>query len=183
MKILFLGDIWGRDARDEIIKFLPEFRKKHAIDAVIASVDNAAHGFGVTPQICNDFYAAGVDCLTGGDHIWNQREIIPHIERDPKLLRAVNYPEGTPGKGTYVIQTAKNEKILVIHLMARLYMDPLDDPFAAVDRILKSQSLGKGVNAILIDIHGEFLGRVPRSKVSKISHAELSIFVSADASS
>jgi hypothetical protein len=155
LRILFLGDVVGRGARDEIIAKMPEWRVKHKLDAVIVNAENAAHGFGITAQICNDFYKAGVDCLTTGNHVWDQREIIPHIEKDPKVLRPANYPEGTPGRGTYIIETARGEKILVANIMARLFMDPLDDPFAAADKICKSYRMGKDVNAIFIDFHGE----------------------------
>ncbi|MBI1215315.1 MAG: TIGR00282 family metallophosphoesterase [Alphaproteobacteria bacterium] len=155
MRILFLGDVVGRDARDMIIANMKDYRKALALDAVIVNAENAAHGFGVTSQICNDFYQAGVDCLTTGNHVWDQREIISYIDKDPKLLRPLNYPEGTPGKGACIIQTPRGEKILVANAMARLYMDALDDPFAAVDRLLNSYRLGKDVNAAFIDFHGE----------------------------
>lgn len=155
MRILFLGDVMGRGARDAITSQVKEFRAKFALDAVIVNIENAAHGFGVTAQICDDFYKAGVDCLTTGNHVWDQREIIPYIDKDPKLLRPLNFPEGTPGKGACVIETARGEKILIANLMARLFMDPLDDPFQAADKLLKSYRLGKDVNAILIDFHGE----------------------------
>lgn len=155
MKILFLGDVVGRNARDAVISQLPGFRKKYALDAVIVNVENAAHGFGVTAQICDDFYKAGADCLTTGNHVWDQREIIAYIDKDPKLLRPLNYPPGTPGKGACVLTTAKGEKLLVANLMARLFMDTLDDPFAAAEKLVQAHRLGRDVNAIFIDFHGE----------------------------
>ena len=155
MKLLFLGDIIGRNARDEIIARLPDLRKKYKLDAVIVNGENAANGFGITAQICDDLYKVGVDCITTGNHIWDQREIIPYIMNDPKLLRPINYPEGAPGKGTYTIQTAHGHKILVVNVMGRLFMDAMDDPFAAVDKICRTYQLGKGVNAIVIDMHAE----------------------------
>lgn len=155
MRILFLGDVVGRAARDEIISRLPALRKNHKLDAVIINVENAAHGFGVTAQICDDFYKAGADCLTTGNHVWDQREIVAYIEKDPRLLRPANFPEGTPGRGVYVIETAHGHKIAVVNLMARLFMDPHDDPFAAAEKICKSYRLGKDVQAIFVDFHGE----------------------------
>jgi metallophosphoesterase (TIGR00282 family) len=155
MKILFLGDVVGRNARDAVIALLPEVRRKYNLDAIIVNVENAAHGFGVTAQICDDFYKAGADCLTTGNHVWDQREILAYIDRDPKLLRPLNYPQGTPGKGFYILQTAKGEKILIANLMARLFMDTLDDPFAAADKLCREHRLGKDVNAIFVDFHGE----------------------------
>jgi 2',3'-cyclic-nucleotide 2'-phosphodiesterase len=155
MRLLFLGDVVGRGARDAIIAQMPEIRKKYKLDAVVVNVENAAHGFGVTAQICDDFYKAGADCLTTGNHVWDQREIIPYIEKDPKLLRPLNFPEGTPGRGYYIIETARGEKILVCNLMARLFMDPLDDPFQTMEKLFRTNRLGKDVNAILLDFHGE----------------------------
>jgi metallophosphoesterase (TIGR00282 family) len=155
MRILFLGDVIGRNARDEIIARLPALRRDYKLDAVIVNAENAANGFGVTAQICDDLYKAGTDCITTGNHIWDQREIIPYIDGDPKLLRPINYPEGTPGKGAYTIQTPHGHKILVTNVMCRLFMDALDDPFAAMDKLCKAYRLGKDVNAIIIDVHGE----------------------------
>jgi len=155
VRILFLGDIIGRDGRDAVIGAVKDLRAKYKLDAVIVNCENAAHGFGVTAQICDDLYKAGVDCLTTGNHVWDQREIIAYIERDARLLRPGNYPEGTPGRGHYIIQTARGEKILVANLMARLFMDAMDDPFAAADKLVKAHRLGKDVNAIFLDFHGE----------------------------
>ncbi len=155
MRILFLGDVVGRNARDEIIARLPDLRRNYKLDAVIVNAENAANGFGITAQICDDFYKAGVDCITTGNHIWDQREIIAYIGGDPKLLRPINYPEAAPGKGAYIIQTAHGHKILVTNVMTRLFMDALDDPFAAMDKLCKANRLGKDVNAIIIDVHGE----------------------------
>lgn len=155
MRILFLGDVIGRNARDAVIQQVPLWRQEHKLDVVIVNGENAAHGFGITPQICDDFYKAGVDCVTTGNHIWDQREIIPYIEKDPKLLRPSNYPEGTPGKGAYVLETARGQKILIVNVMTRLFMESLDDPFASVDKIIKAHRLGKDVQAIVVDVHGE----------------------------
>jgi len=155
VKILLLGDVIGRGARDEIIAQLPNLRSKYKLDAVIVNAENAAAGFGITSRICNDLYKAGVDCITTGNHIWHQREIISAIGNDPKLLRPINFPENTPGKGYYIFQTAHGHKILVANVMTRLFMDALDDPFAAMDKLCKETLLGKDVNAIIIDVHGE----------------------------
>ena len=155
MRLLFLGDLVGRNARDAVAAQLPILQEKHRFDAVIVNAENAANGFGITPQICQDLYAAGVHVITTGNHIWDQREIIPHIERDNKLLRPLNFPEGTPGRGATVIETPRGQKILVVNLMARLFMDALDDPFAAMDKLLKFNRLGQDVQAILVDFHGE----------------------------
>lgn len=155
MRILFLGDVVGRTGRDAVISRVPEWRAEYKLDAVIVNGENAAHGFGITPQICDDFYKCGVDCITTGNHVWDQREIIAHVERDQKIIRPANYPEGTPGRGFTVIQTVRGQKILVVNLMGRLFMDPLDDPFAAAEKILNQHRLGRDVQAILVDFHCE----------------------------
>jgi len=155
MRILFLGDIVGRDARDAITAQLPDLRRDYKLDAVIINAENAAHGFGVTAQICDDLYKAGADCLTTGNHIWDQREIMSYIDNTHKLLRPINFPDGTPGRGHTIIQTPRGEKILVVNAMARLFMDALDDPFAAMEKICNTYRLGKDVNAIFLDFHGE----------------------------
>lgn len=155
MKILFIGDIMGRSGREALAEYLPVLKEKHEPDIVIVNGENAAHGNGITPQITKDFYKLGVDVITTGNHIWDQREIIPYIQQDPKLLRPANFPKGTPGNGSIVFQTANGKKIRVINAMARLFMDPLDDPFAVVDQMIKHDAMGTNIDAIFIDFHGE----------------------------
>ncbi|MBF0095495.1 MAG: YmdB family metallophosphoesterase, partial [Alphaproteobacteria bacterium] len=106
-------------------------------------------------RICQDFYALGVDVITTGNHVWDQREIISYIDGDQKLLRPLNYPRGTPGRGAAVYDAPNGAKVLVAQVMGRLFMDPLDDPFAAVDALLSGYPLGTRVQATVIDVHGE----------------------------
>jgi metallophosphoesterase (TIGR00282 family) len=155
MRILFLGDIVGRAGRDVVTARVPELRQSLKLDLVIACGENAAAGFGITAKICQEFYAAGVDCITLGNHAWDQREIIGYIDGDPRLLRAVNYPAGTPGRGAAVYNAASGRKVLVAQVMTRLFMDALDDPFAAVEATLANYRLGRSIDAIVLDIHGE----------------------------
>jgi len=155
MKTLICGDVVGKAGRKAIDRHLPDIRQRLDLDFVIVNGENAAHGFGLTDKICAAFYAAGADVITTGNHVWDQREIINYIGGDPKLLRPMNYPEGTPGKGTGKFDAPNGKKILVIHPMGRLFMDPLDDPFAAVDEALSNQRLGHTVDAIIVDFHGE----------------------------
>lgn len=155
MRILFLGDVVGRSGRDAVEKHLPDIRAQLKTDFVIVNVDNAAHGFGVTTKVADEFLAMGVDCLTGGDHIWNQKEIIPYIDREKRLIRAHNYPPGVPGQSVYLKEIAGGRKVLVIHVMGRLFLEGYDDPFRAVDEVLKKYILGSNVNAIFVDIHAE----------------------------
>ena len=156
MKLLFLGDIMGRSGRDAVIARLPDLSRSLELDFVVANGENAAHGFGVTAKICSELYDAGVDVITLGNHAWDQREIIGHIDQEARLLRPLNYPTGTPGRGAGIYTISRGRKVMVVQLMGRLYMDALDDPFAAVERELAKVRLGAGgVDAILVDMHAE----------------------------
>jgi len=155
VRILFLGDIVGRSGREAVLKHLPDLKSQLKPDAVVINCENAAHGFGITESITQELIGAGADCLTSGNHIWDQRETFGHIAREPRLLRPINYPEGTPGHGKAMIETPAG-RLLVINAMGRLYMpEVLDDPFADVERALQSTPLGVGADAILIDFHAE----------------------------
>jgi 2',3'-cyclic-nucleotide 2'-phosphodiesterase len=155
MRILFLGDIVGRSGRDGVATHLPDLRRKLGLDFVIVNGENAAHGFGITGQIAQGLYQCGVDAITTGNHIWDQREIVPHIAGDPKLLRPVNFPKGTPGQGMGVYTLADGRKVVVVNVMCRLFMDPLDDPFTGVDEAIARHPLAGVSQAIVIDVHGE----------------------------
>ena len=156
MRLLFLGDIMGRTGREAVIARMPELRR--TLDRRFRRVvngENAAHGFGISETIAKDLHAAGVDCITTGNHIWDKKEIIGYIERDNRLLRPINYPEGTPGKGAVILQARDGRRVLVVNLMCRLYMDALGDPFAALDRVLKQNPMGRAAQAVIVDVHGE----------------------------
>lgn len=155
MKLLFLGDVVGRAARDAIVADLPGLRADLGADFVIVNGENAAGGFGITAAICDDFFDAGVDVVTLGNHAWDQREALVHIEREPRLIRPVNFPAGTPGRGAGLFENAKGERVLVVNAMGRVFMDALDDPFAAVERELAACPLGEVADAIVVDFHGE----------------------------
>ena len=154
MKVLFLGDVVGRAGRDAIATHLPGLRQSLGLDFVVANGENAAHGFGITERTARDLYEAGVDCITTGNHVWDQREILATIDGDPRLLRPINFPRGTPGRGIGVFTVGKR-RVVVVNVMTRLFMDPLDDPFAAVDAVLATQRIGVGVDLLLVDVHGE----------------------------
>ena len=155
MKILFCGDVVGSAGRRVVIDTLPRLRRDLDLDFVIVNGENAAHGFGITEEICDDIFAAGADCITTGNHVWDRREIIPHFQRETRLLRPHNFPKGTPGRGARVFDDRRGRKVFVLHLMARLYMDPLDDPFAAAEAALEAHKLGETVDAVVFDFHGE----------------------------
>ncbi len=156
MRVLFLGDILGRSGRDAVVARLPALRTSLSLDFVVANGENAAHGFGITAKICGELFESGVDAITLGNHAWDQREIIGHIDQEPRLLRPLNYPPGTPGRGAGIFTLARGRKILVIQVMGRLFMDALDDPFAALEKEFARTRLGPGgVDAIIVDIHAE----------------------------
>jgi metallophosphoesterase (TIGR00282 family) len=155
MKLLCCGDVVGRSGRRSIVQHVPALRKKLGIDFVIVNGENAAHGFGLTADICQSFYAAGVDAITTGNHVWDKREIIDFIDRDYRILRPLNFPEGTPGLGARVFQAVNGKRVLVLQVMGRLFMDALDDPFAAAETALRNHRLGSSVDCIVVEMHGE----------------------------
>ena len=130
-------------------------RRRLALDFVAVNAENAAGGFGLTESICNDLFEAGADVLTSGNHIWDKREIIAYIDREPRLLRPLNYPDGTPGRGANSFEIGDGRRVLVVNVMLRLFMDALDDPSAAVEREIADMPLGYGADFILVDAHGE----------------------------
>src|ERR1700754_1285922 len=154
MRILFLGDVVGRAARVAVMEQVPRLRQRLDLDFVVVNGENSAGGFGITPKIADEFYDAGVDCLTTGNHVWDQRELLGSIDRDARMVRPANFPPGTPGRGATLLQARGGRQVLVVNLMARLFMDPLDDPFAAVDRLLAETSMPGVADAILVDFHG-----------------------------
>ena len=155
MKILFCGDLVGRSGRDVVLQNLPGLRTELGLDFVVVNAENAAHGFGLTGKICDELFEAGADAITTGNHVWDQREIVSYIDSNPRVLRPLNYTQGTPGAGASVIQARDGRKVLVVNVMCRLFMELLDDPFVAVDRVLQSHPVGAAVDAVLIDVHGE----------------------------
>ncbi|MDB5393172.1 MAG: metallophosphoesterase [Rhodospirillales bacterium] len=155
MRLLFLGDIMGRTGREAVIAQMPELRRKLDLDFVVVNGENAAHGFGISETIAKDLHAAGVDCITTGNHIWDKKEIVGYIERDQRLLRPINYPDGTPGRGAVILQARDGRRVLVVNLMCRLFMDALGDPFAALDKVLKQNPMGRACQAVIVDVHGE----------------------------
>src|SRR3984885_6248555 len=128
MNILLCGDVVGRPGRGAGKTPLPQLRRDLLIDVAIVNAENAAHGFGITEKICGELYDAGADILTTGNHVWDQREIIPYIARDPRVLRPANFPPGTVGSGAYRHHLPDGRRILVVNLMGRLFMESLDDP-------------------------------------------------------
>lgn len=172
LRILFLGDVVGEPGRNAVIARLPELKEKHALDFVIVNGENAAGGRGITGKITIDLLRAGVSVVTSGDHIWDQKEIVAFLNLEPRLLRPVNYPDGAPGSGSIVLETAKG-KIGVINVQARTFMQPiLENPFHAVESAV-AKMRDETAN-IIVDAHGETtsekiaLGRFLDGKVSAV---------------
>ncbi|MEI8150572.1 MAG: TIGR00282 family metallophosphoesterase [Hyphomicrobiales bacterium] len=155
MRILFIGDIVGRTGRTVLLNWMPKLIAEWNLDLVVVNGENAAGGFGITEAIYNEFIDAGADAITLGNHAWDQREALVFIERAPRLIRPINYPAGTPGRGAAMIDAKNGARALVINAMGRIFMEPLDDPFTAIDRELAACRLKESADAIIIDMHCE----------------------------
>ena len=155
MRILFIGDIVGRSGRTVVAERLPGLIRDWKLDLVVANGENAAGGFGITETIYQDFLDLGVDAVTLGNHSWDQREALVFIARAPRLIRPLNYPPGTPGRGAALVEAKNGARVLVANVMGRVFMDPLDDPFAGVERELAACPLREACDAAIIDIHAE----------------------------
>lgn len=153
MRILFVGDIFGKPGRDIARRAIPALVEREAIDLVIANVENSAAGFGVTGDIAETILSYGVDVMTSGNHVWDKKEVLEYLPRQPKLLRPANFPAGTPGRGSYLARTRTGEPVGVVNLMGRVFMNPLDDPFAAALREI--DALRGKARVILVDFHAE----------------------------
>jgi len=156
MKILFLGDVLGPSGCKSVQGYLPQIRKKNKIDFVIVNGENAADsGVGITEKITEDLYNAGVDVITSGNHIWDQKETIEHIAREKRLLRPENFIEGTPGRGFETFIAPSGEKIAVLNLMGNIFMKKCEDVFRTAEKIFNKFKLKKDADFIVVDFHGE----------------------------
>ena len=155
MRILFLGDVVGRAGRDAVIARLPGLRTALRADLVVVNGENASHGFGLAPDMAEAFLKAGADAITLGNHVWDRRELIPYLAQQPRVIRPLNFPPGTPGAGSVVVELADGRRALVINAMGRLFMDALDDPFRGTAELLSRYKLGASVAAIVVDFHAE----------------------------
>ena len=153
LKLLFLGDIIGEPGRRAVIDTVPVWKKERAIDFVIVNGENSAGGRGITPRITIDLLRAGVAVITTGDHVWDQKELAPFIDSEPRLLRPINYPEGVPGQGSIVLDTPKG-KVGVINVQGRTFMQPsLVNPFLALERVVAR--MREETSIIFVDAHAE----------------------------
>lgn len=155
MRILFLGDIVGRSGRIAVVDLLPKLIRDWKLDFVAINGENSAGGFGITEAIYQELVEVGADAITLGNHAWDQREALVFIERAPKLIRPLNYPAGTPGRGATLLDAKNGKRVLVINAMGRIFMDQLDDPFAAIEKELEACKLKQHADAIIVDMHAE----------------------------
>jgi len=153
MKLLFIGDIFGKPGREIVRRGLPALVDHHTIDFVIANGENAAAGFGITGDIADVLFGYGIDVMTSGNHVWDKKEVLDYIPRQSKLLRPANFPAGAPGRGSYLGRTRTGEPVGVVNVMGRVFMSPLDDPFAVVLREI--EALRAKTRVILVDFHAE----------------------------
>ncbi|MBF0161435.1 MAG: TIGR00282 family metallophosphoesterase [Magnetococcales bacterium] len=155
MKILFIGDIFGKSGRRALARHLEPLKAAHGLAMVIANAENSAGGIGITPSVADELFQCGVDVVTTGNHVWKYKEIIPYLESNGRLLRPLNYPPGVPGRGSLLFTTPCHMRVAVVNLIGRVFMDGADCPFQGVDRFLEQTALGRDVDAIIVDMHGE----------------------------
>lgn len=155
MRIAAFGDVVGRSGRLALLERLPSLRKSLALDFVLVNAENAAGGFGVTARIVEELIEAGADAITTGNHAFDQREELDIFDREPRLLRPVNFLPSNPGRGSGLYRARSGADVLVIHAQGQRSMPPIDDPFAAVERELAAVKLGREAEAIIVDFHAE----------------------------
>jgi metallophosphoesterase (TIGR00282 family) len=155
MRLLFLGDVMGRSGRDGIAERLPGLIARYRFDFVVVNGENASHGKGLIESHFQALRDAGADIVTLGDHAFDQREALSYIEREPTLIRPINYPPGTPGRGAMMVEGRNGHRVLVVNALGRVFMPPIDDPFRAVDAALAMAPLGEVADAVIVDFHTE----------------------------
>lgn len=155
MRVLYLGDVVGRSGREAVARHLPGLRERLAVDFTIINGENAAGGFGLTGKICDEFHELGIGCVVTGNHVWDNRDILERFGDDKRLLRPLNFPRTAPGGGAGVYTLDDGRRVGVLQVMGRIFMDPLDDPFVAVEEALARMRLRHEAEMILLDVHGE----------------------------
>ncbi len=154
MKLLFIGDIVGRPGRDLIKRGVRPLVRAHQVDLVIANGENSAGGAGLTRDNANDIFKSGVQVITGGNHIWDKREVLEFIDHEPRLVRPANYPAGTPGRGATVVALPDGTRVGVLNLMGRVFLSTLDDPFTVAEREVAALR-AEGARIVFVDFHAE----------------------------
>jgi len=153
VRILFIGDIVGQPGRRVVQALLPALRERHSLDCVVANGENSAGGSGITPATAGEIFEAGVDLITSGDHLWDQREVIQLLQEEPRFVRPVNYPAGTPGQGSAIFQSQGGPSVAVINVQGRTFMPDLDNPFHVVQAEVERRRAATPI--ILVDVHAE----------------------------
>jgi 2',3'-cyclic-nucleotide 2'-phosphodiesterase len=152
MKVLMIGDVVAKPGRIAVLERIQDLREQHAIDLAIMNAENLAGGFSVTPQLCEQLFSNGIDVMTSGNHIFDKKEAIDYIRKQPRLLRPANYPPNTPGTGCWIGEV-NGSKVAVMNVMGRVFMPPSDDPFRVIENVL--QTLSDQVTVRIVDIHAE----------------------------
>ncbi|MBN2630765.1 MAG: YmdB family metallophosphoesterase [Rhodobacteraceae bacterium] len=156
MRMLFLGDVMGRTGRTAIAERLPALRVDWNLDFVVVNGENASSGAGLTPEHAKGLLDAGADCLTLGDHAFDQKDMLAFIEQEPRILRPINFSKVAPGKGWRVFTATQGRKVLVAQVLGQVFMKrPFDDPFSAIEQVLKAHPMGGMVQASIVDVHAE----------------------------
>ena len=153
MRLLLIGDVVGKPGRTMLRRHLPGLIDKHGIGFVMANAENLAGGVGATPETCEEMFEVGVDCLTSGNHIWDKKEILDYLDREPRLLRPANYPDPNPGSGLHVARSREGLRIGVVNLIGRVFLVNAECPFRSADAIL--EELAGKVDCIVVDMHAE----------------------------
>ena len=152
MKVLMIGDVVAKPGRIAVLERIQDIREQHQIDFAIMNAENLAGGFSVTPQLCEQLFAAGIDVMTSGNHIFDKKEAIEYIRKQPRLLRPANYPPNTPGSG-YWVGEVNGTQVAVMNVMGRVFMPPSDDPFRIIDGVI--DSLPSEAKVRIVDVHAE----------------------------
>jgi metallophosphoesterase (TIGR00282 family) len=156
MRLMFLGDVVGRAGRRAVAEHVPRLRAALRLDFVVINAENAASGFGCTAAVADEMFAAGADVVTLGDHAFDQKEMLQHIDREPRILRPLNIARTAPGAGVRIFDAPRGRRVAVAVALGRVFMkQPYDDPFSALDAALKTAPLGGGVDAVIVEIHAE----------------------------
>jgi 2',3'-cyclic-nucleotide 2'-phosphodiesterase len=153
MKLLFIGDIVGQPGRGAVRQLLPQLRQQHGLDFIIANGENSAGGSGITPRTAGEIFSAGVDIITSGDHLWDQKDVVELLQNDRRFLRPLNYPPGTPGQGSVVVQKDGLPPVAVMNLQGRTFMADLENPFLSVQPEI--ERLRRQTKIIFVDFHAE----------------------------
>lgn len=156
MRLAFFGDIVGKSGREGVIDYIKNNKVQKGFDFIIVNGENAAHGFGITQNICDQLFYVGVDVITLGNHTFDQKDDLQLFDREKRLIRPLNYPKGTPGKGFVIVEMPfSKRKIMVVNLIGRLFLEANDDPFFVMNEFLNDYKLGVNVDAIFVDFHAE----------------------------